>query len=357
MASLKSNLLLAGVSKEESCSKGESSSSRRHVSKQQSMQSMCMTTTSSSHGGGRRGEGGRGEEGEDGEEDVRTREVGEAGEDTLSHVCGLVFNAVCKMIARSHSQMSAGLGGAEEGRQETSPEVVVGRLSRSFVDLTGQKTVRFQYSQTVDNPRAVFADFAHRFDSVPPLKLEAQIQLSVPRIHMEPRLSDIHVHLAQVTSVLLSVLHKLSWWAGPGAGREFHVIWDASGAVDHMHNEILERFRSINKKSPPLHSPILLSLYSPFIPSPTPPLSFLHPVSFPLPFPFTPPPLPPLTIPLSPFIPPLSFLYPLPFPSLVYSPGTSSRRCPLIPASPRFSLEGGHACCLPGLPGLQSHSV
>ena len=246
VASLRSGLLLSGVTRESGMSRGDSLSSGQKVSKQQSAESVRVAV---SHGGrrveGERGEGGGAEE----EVEVwRVTGMAEEGEDTLSYVCGLVFNAVCEALSCSHSLLTVGLrgGGGGEGREEMPSETPDGKFSRSFVDLTGQKTVRFQDSQTVDNPRTVLADFACRFrsnTSIPPLKLDAQIRLSVPRIHMEPRLCDTHYHVDQVTSVLLSVLHKLSWWAGPGAGHEYHVIWDASGAVDHMHTEILEIFR------------------------------------------------------------------------------------------------------------------
>lgn len=245
MADLKGNLLLAGLCKGRESSKEESQGSFRHSSKQ-SAPSTRVTPLGSSRGGEK-------EEGE----------MGEAGEGVLSSVCGLVFNAVCEVIARSHSEMSAGLRGlaAQGNGGEKSTDVMVDKLSRSFVDLSGQKTVRFQDEQQVDNPRAVLADFSRRFHSqtsIPPLRLEAHIQLSIPRIHMEPRLSDIHLHLVQMTSVLLSVLRNLRWWAGPGAGREFHVIWDASGAVDYMHSEILERFKG--RTRPPSHPPSPSSL-------------------------------------------------------------------------------------------------
>ena len=246
MADLKSNLLLAGLNKYGG-QEGSQNSAALHVTKQHSIQSTCITTTSSSHGGRRveegRSEGVRGEEDEEDEELGRTK-VDEAGEEALSYVCGLVFNAVCEAIARSHSQFSMGLA-AGMGDEERSFEEAVTKLSRSFVDLSGQRTVRFQGSQTVDNPRAVLAEFVRksRSCSVPSLRLKGQIRLSIPRTHMEPLLSDMHTQLIQITSVLLSVLRNLSWWAGPGCGREFHVMWDASGAVDQMYVEILERFK------------------------------------------------------------------------------------------------------------------
>ena len=230
MVNLRSNLVLAGVERD-IISQGKPQRSTGHVSSK-SIHSTRVTTTctSSSHGGRK-------------EERDEVGEVGDGGEDTLSYVCGLVFNSVSEMIARSYSQLSGGLRGGVEERDQRFKDVVVGTLSRSFVDLTGQKTLRFQDSQTVNNPRALLADFASRSYSIPPLRLQAEVQLSIPRTQMDPRLSDIHVHLMQLTSILISVLHNLSWWAGPGAGRQFQVIWDASGAIDHMHSEILERFR------------------------------------------------------------------------------------------------------------------
>ena len=223
MVGLKSDLVLAGVERRE-----------REVSVQESMKSTTQgTTTTNSGGGWKRGDGERWT--------VTQEEVGERGEVLLSHVCGLVFDAVTEMVARSHCQLSCGLRRGAE--RDAVPEPVTAKLSRSFVDLTGQRMVRFQDSQTVNNPRALLADMSHSEYSIPPLQLEAQIRLSVPRFHMEPRLSNIHASFFQLTSVILSLLRRLCWWAGPGAGREFLVMWDASGAVDLIHSEILDRFR------------------------------------------------------------------------------------------------------------------
>ena len=242
VADLRSGLLLAGVERKKEGKGFQSSGSR--TSKQSSHSTRVHTTTASSHGGWARREGG-----------WRVREeVGEGGKATLSYICGLVFNAVTEMVARSHCQLSAGLRG-EGGRERDLPaETVTGKLSRSFLDLTGQRTIRFQDSQTVDNPRAVLTEFSRKYlseSSVAPLRLEARIKLSVPRLLMEPRLSDVHSFLFQLTSVTLALLDDLCWWAGPGAGREFLVMWDASGAVEHMHSEILERFRGLSPSLPP----------------------------------------------------------------------------------------------------------
>ena len=250
IADLKGDLLLARLTGKGGGGSKLTSQSSFHGSKLQSLQSTRVTTTNSSRGGWK-GERGREEEEEEGAEGEG--EMDGVGEEALSYICGLVFNAVCEAVARSHCQMYAGLragpgGGDRKGRESggaDSPQSV-DQMSRSCVDLSGQKTVRFRDPQTVDNPRAVLADMSLKFyshSSIPPLRLEARIQLSIPRIHMEPQLSDIHMRFVQVTSAFLSVLRNLSWWAGPGAGREFHVMWDASGAVDHMHTEILQSCR------------------------------------------------------------------------------------------------------------------
>ena len=308
IADLKGDLLLARLTGEGRGGSKVTSQSSFHGSKLQSLQSTRVTTTNSSRGGGK-GERGREEEGAEGE-----GEMDGVGEEALSYICGLVFNAVCEAVARSHCQMYAGLraglgGGDRKGRESggaDSPSV--DQMSRSCVDLSGQKTVRFRDPQTVDNPRAVLADMSLKFyshSSIPPLRLEARIQLSIPRIHMEPRLSDIHIQFVQVTSALLSVLRNLSWWAGPGTGREFHVMWDASGAVDHMHTEILQSCRCeatlrLIFSCPPSIFPFPhLSLSSPSLSSlslpPPPPLSPFPLLSLPFPSSLS---LPP---PLSPF--------------------------------------------------------
>lgn len=235
------------------------------------------TTAGSSQGIGEGGKGG----GEEWEEEGGVV-VGEAGEEMLSHVSGLVFNAVCEMISRSHCQLCAGLGregGKEEvgGREKESFSLRgAGDMSRSFVDLGEQRTVSLQSMKPVDNPRAILEDFSQRFhshSSIPRVRLEVKVQFSIPRIHMEPRLSDVHSEVAQVTSVLLSLLHKLFWWAGPDAGRTFYSVYDASGAADHMQDQVLGAFRgekshgslSSHFTLPPSLSP-LSTFHHPFTP-------------------------------------------------------------------------------------------
>ena len=220
IAGLKGHLMLAGVEGDEKTEK--------KVSEQQSTRSTTGATTSSRGGGG------------EVERWRVTGDIGEEGEAILSYVCGLVFDSVTEMMGRSHCQLSCGLRRGESER-DPLPPTVPAKLSRSFVDLSGQKTVRFHDSQTVDNPRSILGGFSE--SSPPPLQFEANIRLSVPRFHMEPRLSDIHASFFQLSSFMLSLLRDLVWWAGPGAGREFLVMWDASGAVEHMHSEILERFK------------------------------------------------------------------------------------------------------------------
>ena len=241
LAGLRSNLVLAGVDRDRE--KTGSDRSGQKTSKHQSSHSSKgnTTTATSSHGGWGRREGGGGWR--------VTRDVGGGGEATLSYICGLVFNAVTETVARSLFQLSSGLrrgeGGGEREKEESAQNRVIGKLSRSFVDLSGQRTVRFQDSQTVNDPRSVLEELSHSTSShsVPQLQLEARILLSVPRILMEPRLSEIHALFYQLTSALLSLLNELSWWAGPGAGREFLVMWDASGAVEVVHSEIFDKFR------------------------------------------------------------------------------------------------------------------
>ena len=249
-AGLRSNLVLAGVERDPG--KTDKQKTGPNVSKQSSQSTRANTTTASSQGGWRERERGW----------RVTGDVGEGGEATLSYVCGLIFNAVTKMVARSLYQLSTGLRRKRDegdgGEEESSKSRVIGQLSRSFVDLSGQRTVRFQDSQTVDNPRAVLAEFSHRSrskfsETIPQLQLEARVLLSVPRLLMEPRLPDIHSLFYQLTSLLLSLLNELCWWAGPGAGREFLVMWDASGAVALIHSEIFERFRGECKYIPSVH--------------------------------------------------------------------------------------------------------
>ena len=231
LAGLRSNLVMAGVEREQGKTDGRKTGPQ--VSKPQSFQSTRVNTTAtSSHRGWSKREGGGWRV---------TEDVGEGGEATLSYVCGLVFNAVTEAVARSLYQLSTGLNRGRGRNEETSQNI--GQLSRSFVDLSGQRTVRFQDSQTVDSPRAVLAHFSHSETPPPLLQLEARVLLSVPRIHMDPRLSDLHALFYQLTSLLLSILNNLCWWAGPGAGREFLVMWDASGTVELIHSQILENFR------------------------------------------------------------------------------------------------------------------
>ena len=269
-------------------SKGEESRQSMVVgSKPQSVSvhsARAPTTAGSSQEGGRRGGG---------EEWGEGCVVGEAGEEVLGHVSGLVFSAVCEMVSRSHCQLCRGLWGEGEqgqvggGGEESASLRGAGDMSRSFVDLSEQRTLSLLSMRPVDNPRAVLEDFSQRFrshSSIPRVQLEAKIQFSIPRIHMEPRLSDIHSEVAQVTSVLLSVLHKLSWWAGPDAGRTFYSVYDASGAADHMQGQVLEAFRgggsaqltqTTSHSLPPPFTLLLLliSFVPPFSPSSLAPLT------------------------------------------------------------------------------------
>ena len=171
IADLKGELLLARLTGEGGGGSKVTSQSSFHGSKLQSLQSTRVTTTNSSRGGGK-GERGREEEEEEGAEGEG--EMDGFGEEALSYICGLVFNAVCEAVARSHCQMYAGLragpgGGDRKGRESggaDSPSV--DQMSRSCVDLSGQKTVRFRDPQTVDNPRAVLADMSLKFSSHSP---------------------------------------------------------------------------------------------------------------------------------------------------------------------------------------------
>ena len=184
------------------------------------------------------------------------REMDKVAEDSLCYFCGLVFNAVCGMVARSHTQLcgalcsscSVGRGGLWQGSGVGSGSRLSGtEVTKSYVNLGKLKTVRFQNTTealVLDNPRDVVTNpnLRSRF-SIPHLRLKVRIQFSIPRIHMEPLLSDIYKDVSELTSDLLSVLHKLVWWAGPSRGRSFYSMWDASGAVEYMYEEILQTFK------------------------------------------------------------------------------------------------------------------
>ena len=325
LAGLRSDLVLAGVDRDRE--KTGSDRSGQKTSKHQSSHSSKgnTTTATSSHGGWGRREGGGGWR--------VTRDVGEGGEATLSYICGLVFNAVTETVARSLFQLSSGLrrgeGGGEREKEESVQNRVIGKLSRSFVDLSGQRTVRFQDSQTVNNPRSVLEELSHSTGShsVPQLQLEARILLSVPRILMEPRLSEIHALFYQLTSVLLSLLNELSWWAGPGAGREFLVMWDASGAVEVVHSEIFDKFRGW---------PQILFLFQ------ASKLTILPIIRL---YIFT-----KLENMFQTKFAKLNFLCPFSFLSLSLRPGASGRSGHFVCSSPRLPVERRHARCLPDVP-------
>ena len=71
-----------------------------------------------------------------------------------------------------------------------------------------------------------------------PMQLLVDVKFSIPYIHIDPDLAVIHVHAAELSSTILSILHDVRWWVGPGTGKTLYDVFEASGAIVGMQEDI-----------------------------------------------------------------------------------------------------------------------
>ena len=177
-------------------------------------------------------------------------ELSEAAEQVLSHFCELVFDAVSKMVQKSHDQFCAALWGSskkiQNGAEGSKEQKARGILSRALHG--DKKNVSFSEPvfQEVDTSKVeAVSDSSHRGSqfrscSIPPLHLVVEVQFSIPRIHMESGLEAVHSYLAQVSDAIVRVLHRVTWWVGSGggSGRGLYEVLEGNGTIEGMRENV-----------------------------------------------------------------------------------------------------------------------
>ena len=197
---------------------------------------------------------------------------GETGERVLSHFCELVFEAVGKLVLRSHNQLCTSLwSSAPAEPHDAGPEDDVGPGSCSPDESRGKekegrdaverKMVSFrepilQETDAVKEPllaKSVTNSHPRPTPTVspprptptisPPLQLVVHVHFSTPRINLDPGLEEVHSYLAHVSSTIVNVLHQITWWVGPNTGRSLFNVFEVNGAVESMQDNVLQAIR------------------------------------------------------------------------------------------------------------------
>ncbi|KAL5457324.1 hypothetical protein EMCRGX_G034572 [Ephydatia muelleri] len=157
-------------------------------------------------------------------------ELNPLGEAVLGHFCKRVFDALSNVVVRSHDQLLGGLGYKQDALEGQDPFSLTLRQD----DHHGNCLNDFNNVPSSNNKQAVVTPCYAVF----PIQLLVDVKFSIPYIHIDPSLAAIRVHVAEVSSAILSVLHDARWWVGPDAGRSLYDIFEANGAIVHVKNEI-----------------------------------------------------------------------------------------------------------------------
>lgn len=186
---------------------------------------------------------------------------GESGEQVLSHFCELVFEAVSKLVLRSHDQLCSSLWSSTRPQQhDTGPGDGVGPGScplnkgkgkeRERSGMVERKMVSFQ-EPILQETDAERPDTKSNTNSPPrptrtvssPLQLVVHVHFSTPRVELDPSLEEVHSYLAHISSTIVNVLHQITWWVGPNTGRSLFDVFEVNGAVESMQDNVLQPIR------------------------------------------------------------------------------------------------------------------
>jgi len=183
---------------------------------------------------------------------------GESGEQVLSHFCELVFEAVSKLVLRSHDQLCSSLWSSRRPEQhDTGPGdgVVPGSCSLNKdkgkrSGMVERKMVSFQepiLQETDAEPpdtKSITNSPPHPSPTVSsPLQLVVHVHFSTPRVELDPSLEEVHSYLAHISSTIVNVLHQITWWVGPNTGRSLFYVFEVNGAVESMQDNVLQPIR------------------------------------------------------------------------------------------------------------------
>ena len=169
-------------------------------------------------------------------------ELSETAEQVLNHFCELVFDAVGKMVQRSHEQFCAALWGSSRklpaGVGGSREQKARGSLSSSKKNVSFSEPV----AQETDAPKTEADGHQSRSHSIPPLHLVVEVRFSIPRIHLESGLEAVHSYLAQVSDAIVRVLQHVTWWAGSGggAGRGLYEMLEGNGTIEGMRDSVTQ---------------------------------------------------------------------------------------------------------------------
>ena len=179
--------------------------------------------------------------------------LGTVEENVLMKVCELVFDAVGRMVVKSHDQLCSCLWSSEAFEPVTehkspslspssrTPAVTRARVvtfdlpdspakGNSAIDLESE--LINSISQTVLLPESTKA--------TPPLQLEVEIHFLIPRICLKPSLDEVQSQLSHVSAAIARVLHLVQWWVGPNAGRPLYEVFESKGTIQSFHESIMQ---------------------------------------------------------------------------------------------------------------------
>lgn len=183
-------------------------------------------------------------------------ELNPLGEAVLGHFCKRVFDALSNVVVRSHDQLLGGLGYKQDALEGQDPFSLTLRQD----DHHGNCLNDFNNVPSSNNKQAVVTPCYAVF----PIQLLVDVKFSIPYIHIDPSLAAIRVHVAEVSSAILSVLHDARWWVGPDAGRSLYDIFEANGAIVHVKNEIQRAIEGLCVGRQ--QQPFVYRLFLPFCP-------------------------------------------------------------------------------------------
>lgn len=170
----------------------------------------------------------------------------ETSERALSHFCELVFNAVSKVVLRSHKQLCGTLGGTQpDTATELKPAILrKDDAPRKSAQLGDKKAVSFQEPLIQDTESEGDHGSGQILHPQPPtlplMRLVLDVHFSIPRIQLEPGLEVVHSCIASVSQAITGILKHVTWWTGPSGGKPLHDVFQANGMIDSMQENILQ---------------------------------------------------------------------------------------------------------------------
>ena len=148
-------------------------------------------------------------------------------EPVLAHFCQRTFDVLSSTVTRSHDQLVGGLccrWKATEGRER--PKLMLRRDDCHGNGPLGGDVVTMNEQCRPEHP----------------IQLLVDVKFSIPYIHIDPSLAAIYGQVAEVSSAILSILHDVRWWVGPGTGRPLYDVFEKNGTILGMQEEIHKTF-------------------------------------------------------------------------------------------------------------------